>query len=82
MKNLFLIKRLNSFLNHNHLIFLITNSKKMEPEQQNVDDFDQEYRIPFTEVKRWKQYLSENGFVVIKNFLTKETCQKYMVSVW
>jgi hypothetical protein len=47
-----------------------------------VDDFDHEYRIPFAEVKKWKQYLSENGFVVVKNFLPKEACEKYMDQVW
>jgi hypothetical protein len=33
-------------------------------------------------VKKWKQYLSDNGFVVVKNFLPKEICEKYMDEVW
>jgi hypothetical protein len=42
----------------------------------------EEYRFDFSDSENWKAYLKENGFVVIKNYLSQETCSEFIDSFW
>jgi ectoine hydroxylase-related dioxygenase (phytanoyl-CoA dioxygenase family) len=44
--------------------------------------FSKEYRFPLSNIKDWKKYLEENGFVVVSSVISKEECKKYLNEMW
>lgn len=49
----------------------------------NYKEFNyNDYSFEFNQINDWKQYLNENGFVVLKNIANEETCQKFKSDFW
>lgn len=49
----------------------------------DIDKFEpKSYRIPFDQVQKWKAYLEDNGFVVIANYLSRQSCDKFVDEFW
>ena len=41
-----------------------------------------DYRIPYVETERWKDYLKQYGFVVVSGYLPREECAQYIDKFW
>lgn len=45
----------------------------------DIDKYGPEgYRIAYEDKAKWRQHLQEHGFVVIKNYIPKDQCEKYV----
>ncbi len=44
--------------------------------------YSKDYIIPYINLKGWKKFLEENGYVVVSSVISKNDCEKYVNEMW